>query len=306
MSAELGLTLSGGSVSYTLDGRFGIARQPMVLLEGTAAQQAFVVTLQEGKTALTVGTTTGGARVGLGKLEGALILGTLNGKFGAAGTLTIGEVSLTKADGTSALIPGLTILPVDLPFSFNLFELNPGQKPASSWGSFSFSLPSFPHFDFSAPSLPSFSLPNLKLSLPNLDISKFSFPDLAALLPSLGLDLPSWSLKLPNISLPSISLGGGGTGGGGGSLPSIDWANLKLPNLVFQLPRLNFAGLKVDFTKLLSAIDFGALSWPEVTLPNLTLGGGGINWLNLGLSDLLQQLKGLNLPGISFTLPSAW
>ncbi|MBU6280145.1 MAG: hypothetical protein KGN78_12970, partial [Actinomycetales bacterium] len=74
---------------------------------------------------------------------------------------------------------------------------------------------------------------------------------------------------------------------------------------MFQLPRLNIAGLKVDFTRLLSAIDFGALSWPEVTLPNLTL-GGGVNWLNLGLSDLLLQLKGLNLPGISFTLPSAW
>jgi len=220
-------------------------------------------------------------------------------------------MSLTKADGTSELIPGLSILPVDLQFSFNLFELNPGQKPASSWGSFNFSLPSFPHFDFSGlslptPSLPSFSLPNLKLSLPNLDLSKFSFPDLAALLPSIGLDLPNWSLKLPNISLPSLSLGGGGTGGGGGGgLPSIDWANLKLPNLVFQLPRLNIAGLKVDFTRLLSAIDFGALSWPEVTLPNLTL-GGGVNWLNLGLSDLLLQLKGLNLPGISFTLPSAW
>ncbi|NBS66981.1 MAG: hypothetical protein EBT33_22070, partial [Betaproteobacteria bacterium] len=98
VSADVGLTLSGGSVSYTLDGRFGIARQPMVLLEGTAAQQAFVVTLQEGKTALTVGSAPGGARVGLGKLEGALILATLNGKFGAAGTLTIGEVSLTKAD----------------------------------------------------------------------------------------------------------------------------------------------------------------------------------------------------------------
>ncbi|MBU6280146.1 MAG: hypothetical protein KGN78_12975 [Actinomycetales bacterium] len=209
VSADVGLTLSGGSVSYTLDGRFGIARQPMVLLEGTAAQQAFVVTLQEGKTALTVGSAPGGARVGLGRLEGALILGTLNGKFGAAGTLTIGEVSLTKADGTSALIPGLTILPVDLPFSFNLFELNPGQTAASSWGSFSFSLPSFPHFDFSAPSLPSFSLPNLKLSLPNLDLSKFSFPDLAGLLPSIGLDLPNWSLKLPNISLPSLSFGGG-------------------------------------------------------------------------------------------------
>ncbi|MFM7738506.1 MAG: hypothetical protein ACKO9H_03815, partial [Planctomycetota bacterium] len=69
VSAEVGLTVSGGAVGYTLDGRFGIARQPMVLLEGTAAQQAFVVTLQEGKTALTVGTKTGGARVGLGKLE---------------------------------------------------------------------------------------------------------------------------------------------------------------------------------------------------------------------------------------------
>ncbi|MFZ9463982.1 MAG: hypothetical protein ACO262_10270, partial [Vulcanococcus sp.] len=193
--------------------------------------------------------------------------------------------------------------------------LNPGQTPASSWGSFSFSLPSFPHFDFSGlslptPSLPSFSLPNLKLSLPNLDLSKFSFPDLAALLPSIGLDLPDWTLKLPNISLPSLSLGGGGTGGGGGGgLPSIDWANLKLPNLVFQLPRLNLAGLKVDFTKLLAAIDFGALNWPEVTLPNLNvaLGGGRTtDWLNLGLSDLLTQLKGLNLPGINFTLPTSW
>ncbi|MBU6191113.1 MAG: hypothetical protein KGR68_17480, partial [Betaproteobacteria bacterium] len=118
VSADLKLDVSAGSVGYTLGGRFGISRQPMVLLEGLAPQKAFVVTLKEGQTALTVGSAPGGVRVGLGKLEGALILATLNNKFGAAGTLTIGEVSLTKADGVSELIPGLSILPVDLPFSF--------------------------------------------------------------------------------------------------------------------------------------------------------------------------------------------
>lgn len=247
------------------------------------------------ETALTVGEAPGGAMLRLSGLSGGAVLANVAGAYGAIGSLQVGEVALTEADGVTPLISDFSLLPVDLPFDFNTFDLTADIDVELP--SIDLSAAAFPYIDLSVPGLPSLNLPNLDLALPDVDFSSLTFPELAIELPKLpGLDLslPDLNLGLPNFSLPDLAV----------QFPSldIDWPNLTLPEIVFSIPSLNIPGVDLDIDGLLDVFDFG---WPTVGLdglaalfPDLTF-----DWPNLTLPNLIAALPDLNLPGLSITFP---
>ncbi|MEI8267904.1 MAG: LEPR-XLL domain-containing protein, partial [Betaproteobacteria bacterium] len=281
VDADLDLKLTVGPVAYTLSGRFGISSTEFEV-DGTAAQ-GLMLSVKDASTAL----AAAGVMVKLGDLQGGAVLGTVRGQFGTIGNVKVGAVALTRDDG-SELIPGLSMLPLDLPFSFNTFVFTESNKPAFSWPKLDLSALSFPYLDLSLPELPSFNLPSLGSFGPGIDWSSLSLPQLGALLPSFGMSLPGFDLKLPNLTLPSLSAGGTGLG--------IDWPNLSLAQFVFSLPRLNLPGLKPDFSLLLEK--FNNFGWGTA----LPTGWGTLN-LSALLTDLKARIDAGSLPGLSLSLP---
>ncbi|NLW05927.1 MAG: LEPR-XLL domain-containing protein, partial [Pseudomonadaceae bacterium] len=156
INANLDLGLSLGAAAYNLSGQFGFTKTSLAIIEGQAAQDVFLLSLTDGETALTVGNATSGTMLRLAGLQGAGLITNLAGQFGTAGSLNVGSVALTKVDGVTPLIADLSMLPLDLPFNFNLFDLDPSLKIA--------------------PNLANISLPSLNLKdLANLDLTNLGF-----------------------------------------------------------------------------------------------------------------------------------
>jgi hypothetical protein len=206
VSADLDLGLSYGGVSYTLGGRFGISRESMALVEGQPAQHGWLLTAFDAATALTVGSAPGGVRLALKGLQGGMVLATVadgsgGQKTGFAGSLQVGEIALTEADGVTPLVAGLDLSLRDLPFDFSTFDLA-GLDLTPELPEIDLSVGAFPFLDLSTPSLPRFNLPGLGSLNLGIDWDQLSLPELGLTL----LSLPGLDLELPDVDLGPLDL----------------------------------------------------------------------------------------------------
>ncbi|TPE46981.1 LEPR-XLL domain-containing protein, partial [Maribrevibacterium harenarium] len=238
INANLDLGLTAGPVTYNLAGQFGFTKTQMEIVSGQGAQDVLLMSMTNGDTYLKVGDAPGGAMLRLSGLQGAGLISNINGEFGAAGTMTIGSIALTEADGVTPLVAGLSMLPLNLPFDFNLFDLDPNLNLSLSLPDIDLSLAAFPFVDLGDLGLPSLNLPDLDLAaiLPNIELPDLSLPELGFALPSLGLpdiniSFPNVDLNWPYLSLADLNLAYPDLG--------LDFPNLSFPELMFALPRLN-------------------------------------------------------------------
>ncbi|WP_181161542.1 beta strand repeat-containing protein, partial [Maribrevibacterium harenarium] len=238
INANLDLGLTVGPVTYNLAGQFGFTKTQMEIVSGEGAQDILLMSLTQGDTYLKVGDAPGGAMVRLSGLQGAGLISNINGEFGAVGSLTIGSIALTEADGVTPLVAGLSMLPLNLPFDFNLFDLDPNLNLSLTLPEIDLTLASFPYVDLGDLGLPSLNLPDLDLAaiLPNIELPDLSLPELGFALPSLGLpdiniSFPNVDLNWPYLSLADLNLAYPDLG--------LDFPNLSFPELMFALPRLN-------------------------------------------------------------------
>ncbi|WP_086481233.1 LEPR-XLL domain-containing protein, partial [Oceanospirillum sanctuarii] len=335
VNADLDLGLSVEALAYNLSGQFGFTKTQMELVEGEAAQDVLLMSVLNGETSLAVGgdvsaegEKSGGAMVTFSGLQGAGLIANIAGEYGAAGLMTVGSVALTETDGVTPLVADLSLLPVNLPFNFNLFDLDPNLNLSLNLPTIDLSLAAFPYVDMSLPGMPSLNLPDLDISslLPNVDLPNLSLPELGFALPELGLpemniSFPDVDLGWPYLSLAELNL----------AYPdlNLDWPSLSFPQLMFALPRLNLPGLKFDFNIEGLSPDWPTMGWDELNLhlatldlpwpdvawsdfnldaiklalPDLDLPDLDFDWADMKLPDLLLSIKMLQLPGMDISFP---
>ena len=324
---DLGLSVEG-AVAYNISGQFGFTKTEMEIVTDEPAQDVILMSVLDGETSLTVGSEPGGAMVKLSGLQGAGLITNIDNQFGAVGMMTVGSVALTEADGITPLIADLSMMPLNLPFNFNLFDLDPSLDLSLNLPDIDLTLASFPYIDLSAPGLPSLNLPDLDLAavLPNVDLPDLSLPELGFALPSLDLpnidiSFPEVDLGWPYLSLAELTLAYPELG--------LTFESLTFPQLMFALPRLNLPALEFEFdiegldpnwpdmswpdlTAHLATLD---LPWPDVAwadfdfdairaaLPDLDLPDLDFAWADMKLPDLLLAIKMLELPSMSISFP---
>src|SRR6185369_7955080 len=108
VNGQLELTVTVGPVSTVISGAFSFERTTTTVSE-VPNTQIIRAAVQNATTSLTIGTAPGGVQVAFKQMNGALLLKT----GGSAGKLTVGRITVTKADGVTPL-PGLEFSATDL------------------------------------------------------------------------------------------------------------------------------------------------------------------------------------------------
>ncbi|MET0263637.1 MAG: hypothetical protein ABW223_12110, partial [Rariglobus sp.] len=270
ISADLAITLSAGPVAFQLNGRFGITKVEITALGVTTG--AFLISVIDTSTSITVGSAPGGAKLTLSGITGAFVVASIGGKTSAAGGFKIGGIALTEADGVTPLVGNLSFVPLNFSFNFNLFVV----PFTLNIPSISVSFGLFPYIDLNLPGLPSIGLPNFSLptislpgiTLPTFDLASFNLP--AINLPNFSLpslSLPDFGAFLPSFNLPTISL------------PSISLPSLSFPTFDFSLPSLN---LNLDFSLPGLTNFFGLSGILNFSIGDFVTFGGNFKFKKIG------------------------
>jgi hypothetical protein len=101
VSLSTDLTLSIGSVSAVVSGRFAFEKSSQLVNE--VQTEIITVVLIDGRTSLTIGTGGNGVQVAFTDLNGALLVQSSDLGTVAAGKLTVGAIAVTRADGETPL-----------------------------------------------------------------------------------------------------------------------------------------------------------------------------------------------------------